>query len=234
MKKAYVLSLLLGLVAVPALQAIQVATVGGYGPWQTGLGGEITLKVISGLSTSSYVPTTKDQVPGAANTPSFQTFCAEAGESIYGNSTYDADLNNITLLTGTPLSQGAAWLYSEFAQGLLSYDYANAINRKASADKLQKALWALMASQNGYTYDNTNPYMLAAESQFGTWANANAVAGGNNYGVSILNLWAPGDVVHRNGYQDVFYYHVPDGGMTVVMLGMGLSGLAFVSRRNRR
>lgn len=228
MKKTYLLGLLLGLVAIPAVQAIQVTTAPNFGPWQSGPGGEFTLHIDSGLGNGSYAPSTRDQaVPS-----SFQTFCVEGGESIFANTTYSATLNSQSLNTGVPLSLGAAWVYSQFATGALSaYDYANTSDRKASAALLQHTIWALMGVA-GHANDGS-VFDLLVESQFGNWAAALAPAGANSYNVQILNLWGANDTAHQTGFQDVLYYHVPDGGMTVMLLGMGLSSLAFISRRIR-
>lgn len=232
MKKTYLLSLLLGLVAVPALQAIEVKTAPGFGPWKTGSGGEFTLQIISGLNNDSYAPSTKDQsVP-----PSFQTFCVEFGEGIEANKNYFGALGNTTVASGKPLSVGVAWLYSEFAKGsLLGYDFANSVDRKASAALLQHTIWALMGE--GGQVNNGSLFDLAVINQFGSWANAQVVAGANNYGVNILTLTevvidTQGQRTIRNR-QDMLWYNTPDGGLTIMLLGMGLSGLAFMSRRIR-
>ena len=95
-----------------------------------------------------------------------------------------------------------------------------------------------MGGQEGLvTYDPSNPFELYAYNYFGSDAEASAAAGDNNFGVVVLNLRdATGAAA-----QDMLVYRprpntvrTPDGGATLMLLGMGLSGLGFVSRRMRR
>jgi len=55
------------------VMADTVATVDGYGPYQTGTGGELTLYVSAGLAPylSAYTANTKNQ---GSTLPNFQTF----------------------------------------------------------------------------------------------------------------------------------------------------------------
>ena len=126
--------------------------------------------------------------------------------------------------TGDPLSVGTGWLYSQFASGTLGYNYG-AANRTTSANALQTAIWWLEGEVGG---DANSTYSLAAVAHFGSAAAAMA-DGGWNYGVHALNLTENGE-----RRQDVLYYTVPDGGTTLMLLGLGLSGLAFASNRIRR
>src|SRR5262249_13173839 len=88
----------------------------GYGPFQSGVGGEFTLYSPDLASyIANYAPAAQNQVAGAI--PSFQTFCVEGNEYIYPNTTYDVTFNGVTEYTGTTLSKGAAYLYSQFASG---------------------------------------------------------------------------------------------------------------------
>lgn len=238
------LAVVVGL-ALPAALAnqVQVGYAGaGYGPYQTGLGGEFTLNDVNPegwLDLSGYASVSKNF--GPAGITSFQTFCLEGGEYLYPYSTtYDAVINTKALYggvgpSGDALSAGTGWLYQQFATGVwegsLSYSYAGGTAteiaaRKASADAFQKAIWWLEGEES-IAYDSNNPYMKAVVDKFGSEANAKA-DGGSTYGVYALNLTVPGT---GGRAQDQLYYKVPDGGMTVALLGMGLAGVGYFARR---
>jgi hypothetical protein len=164
----------------------------------------------------------------------FETFCLETGVDVVLDATppnpYNYTLSSATVGTGAmPLSQGAAYLYAQFAQGnLTGYNYG--VGRAGSDLLLQAAIWYLMGQQ---TY-NTSVYVIpttsnnifyaAAANEFGGVAGADANYTGSE--VQVMNLWdAAGNPVQN---QLVF---VPDGGMTVMLLGIGLVGVGLVSRR---
>jgi hypothetical protein len=184
---------------------------------------------------------TKNQV----TTPvadSFQTFCVETGETISHNGVYTATLNDHTVLTGTYLNKGTAYLYSQFVVkgtfgGLATYNYG--ASRTTTAGQLQNAIWAFMG-QGGQTAANNalNPFFQAAvAAEGGTFALADATVAAGFLNVSILNLL---DSSGKNAQDQLIYTPgpgnntVPDGGMTVMLLGMSLTGLGFISRRIRR
>jgi hypothetical protein len=215
----------------------------GYGPYQTGVGGEFTFRIdaadaglLSGYSTAA-----SSQTENFVSGPSFQTFCVEGPEYIYPNATYTVQLNHITQYGNVPLTRGAAWLYSQFAQGILGgYNYTG--NREATAGLLQNAIWAFMG-QEGQVMDLTNPFEAAAAAAIGQAA-LDSVAAVGEYGVYVLNLWDtttnPG---RTNPAQDQLIYApqvnpnsvgVPDGGTTAMLLGIAFAGTAFVSRKIRR
>jgi len=241
------IGLALALTSPAFADQVQVGYSGSsFGPYQSGVGGEFTLNDIGPdgwLDLSGYVAGKTSNFGGIT---SFQTFCIEKTEFIEGyNTTYDAKLNTRALYgsegpTGDPISRGAGWLYSRFAQGLLTgYAYAGTTAseiaaRKVSASLLQQAIWWLELESTAYT--SSNPFMLAAFNQFGGEAGARA-DGGAAYGVSALNLWLPGTdpTIAANRAQDqLFYKPVPDGGQTLALLGMVLCGMAIASRRFRR
>src|SRR6266481_6087939 len=117
MKKTFLLSVVVGMLSVPSVFAVTLTLEGspsGYGPYQTGIGGEFTFGISDGNLISGYSPLTMNQGDGAA--PSFQTFCVEGGENINsGSPTYTANYNNQSVFSNVPLTKGAAWLYSQFA-----------------------------------------------------------------------------------------------------------------------
>jgi hypothetical protein len=231
MKKLGFVLLLVAALALPAM-AGQVSIGPGYGPYQTGSGGEFTFTpLLNSLDLSGYGGGATNVV-GAPG--SFETFCIEGGEYIYPDSTYDFALSNGSIYTGVPVSQGAGWLYSQFATGNwqngLTYNYG--ANRTTSAALLQNAIWWLEGQEN-IAYDGTNPFMAAVVAQFGSQAGALA-AGGGSYGVYALNLWVPGeDDTLAGARQDMLFYAVPDGGMTLMLLGGALVGIGALRRKFR-
>jgi hypothetical protein len=271
MKKILGVGLFVGIMAVTSVYAaIQVEVVGtggnyaNYGPYQTGVGGEFTFQSLGWNPTTSYAGSTMNQAAGAAIQPNFQSFCVEGREFIYPYpSTYDVVLNTKSEWSGVSLTAGAAWLYSQFSQGKLdNYNYtggysssggttARAGGNNSSAALLQNALWYFMGGQEGQTYTTSNPFETLAVQQLGSLDAANAVAGANNFGVMVMNLWAPGTAIdpttlnpvntQTTGYQDMLVYvpnmnvsggqPVPDGGTTAIMLGLGLSCLGLIRHR---
>jgi hypothetical protein len=262
MKRIYGVSLLFGVLVFATTQsfaaALQLQLLDGYGPYQTGSGGEFTFGVIAGDTSptiaSSYAADTRGYGSSAS---SFQTFCVEGTEYINANSTYSATYNTVTVKGGVALTQGAAWLYSQFAtdgnfNGIATYNYdhggLNPAARRNSANDLQLALWLLMGGQESTTLANVytrssdgshNYFMDAAINKFGSFAGADTTAATVGYdGVYVMNLYG----ADGTPAQDQLVYNnngnipnvVPDGGMTVTLLGMGMTGLAFVSRRMRR
>ena len=235
MRKLGLVALLMVALASPAMAGqIQVGYPGSsYGPYQTDRGGEFTLNVLSGwLSTSSYVMSTSGF--GAATT--FQTFCLEIGEFLYPyGPTYNAVVNPNAVYGGVgpggdPISKGTGWLYSQFALGTLAYyNYGDTSNgyfsdRHAAAAALQNTIWWLEgeAGDPGGTNRFRN---LVLGLPFNPFAD-----GGVDYGVYALNLT---DNSGRRYQDQLFYRGVPDGGMTLMLLGGALIGLGALHRKFR-
>jgi hypothetical protein len=238
------LNKVLGIVAVGACFAlsasalqIQIGYSGSeYGPYKTGHGGEFTLSPTGSdaLDTSYYFAGAKDfGVSG-----SIQSFCLEFDEKIFGYpSVYDVAITDYAEEGGVPgstdpLSQGTGWLVKQFAtgvwQGSLSYNYV--VNRTDTADLLQKAIWML---EDELAYDGANDYAAACVAKFGDWTTAKGGVA-SSYGVASLNLTRVGDGAFR---QDQVFYtgkSVPDGGVTVALLGMAMVGLAAMRRRSAK
>jgi hypothetical protein len=212
-------------------------------PYSFSDGGEFTA-VTSGpslVNLSEYSPYTGS---GA----SFQTFCVQSDVEFYEGTAYNYtvslnSLGNASGLgapTGTPgtpdnyaLSEGTAWLYSQFARGTLSgYDYANSgtgtaaaglsATRQTDAGYLQSAIWELQGGQSlsGYPNGGTgNLYYNEAVAALG--ANIDTAATlSTDFGVEILNLGTAND-----NYQNQLGL-VPDGGATLALLALSLAALA--------
>lgn len=206
-----IVGILCGLALVPtALANLTVQTVGGYGPYQRGNGGEFTL--LPNFDASSYDSFASDFVQAGT----FQTFCVETGEYIYPNSSYDITFSDHSERTGNHLTLGAAQLYSQFASGTLS-GYSRS---DADIMALQAAIWYYMGV-------GSNP-----DNKFSKIANGLAQVDAGYDGVYVMNLWAPGQVGTASGArQDQLFYRVPDGGTTVMLLGMSFFGVAAFRRK---
>jgi hypothetical protein len=139
-------------------------------------------------------------------------------------------------------------LYYEFATGnLAGYDYntgntsADAAMRLNDAGELQSAIWYFMgetsAIPSGWPSPTGDQFVTLADSVLGS---VNAFdsngTGGTNYNVSIMELTDANDNAAQNqlilGSNDG--QSVPDGGWTVVLLGISLAGLFFIQyQRNK-
>jgi hypothetical protein len=213
-----------------------------YGPYAYSVGGEFTA-VTSPSYNANYSPLALAQVTDDNNVTQtgFETFCVQTSVDFtpynWGNSTpynFTTSLNSVGAPDAFALSEGAAYLYSQFAQGILgNYDYTDAGTRITDAGELQAALWALQGqSYPGFSGIAGNPYYAEAESYLGANLETPATLS-TDFGVEMMNLTdgngnpAQNQLIYlggsNNGYQPV-----PDGGATLELLGLSLGGLAFV------
>jgi hypothetical protein len=159
----------------------------------------------------------------------FLTYCIEYSEHFAPGGTYNYMVNGgavnggvsgQTSLNYDGVSNGTAFLYSQFAQGNLAGIAGFAYDTSATGyGFLQNAIWHLegeIASSNALAdYAKANV------------ANWNADSNGS-YGVSALNLTYLGGA----RAQDQLYYHkIPDQGLTVALLGLALVGVAGFRRK---
>jgi hypothetical protein len=217
----------------------QATTITLYqGSYSYSVGGEFTAIASPSLLGNGYVPSTEVTVNGQTG---FQTFCLETGVYLNPGTQYYYTLGTTTQpLSGggagsdLPLSAGAAYLYYEFATGQLAgYNYANSgpgLSRKDDAGLLQAAIWYLQGGQtkSGYPDWSTDPFY--------TLALANANSSYLSY-VDVLQLWSNSNDTGAVQNQLVLTgtrpppSPVPDGGMTVVLLGSALVGLQTLRRK---
>ena len=211
------------------------------GPFAYSDGGEFTAVTTPTLADlGAYSPYT-------STATSFQTFCVQDTTDFQPGVSYYYTLSSISLggpgfpggnvgvgsPNSYPLSEGTAWLYSQFALGTLGgYDFANTLSdRQTDAGLLQSAIWALQGGQvdPGYPSGTAgNIYYTEALAALG--ANLNTAATkSTDFGVQIMNLM---DADGGNYQNQLIYTGVPDGGATVALLGLGLAGLAGFSRKS--
>ena len=204
-------------------------------------GGEYTATSLT-LSNASYSSLAIAGLGGV------ETFCLEYGEHFSPGSTYGYTISTFaTAGSGgavngqDPISNGTAWLYSQFATGTLAgYNYVGA--RAGSNNALQLAFWffedetqVIGGAYSLYGTGSGNIFINAAVAQFGSLANAKADSSGA-FGVSVLNLTSQNGTVQN---QSQLYYggnsnipSIPDSGTTAAMLGLSLIGLLGFKRRN--
>jgi hypothetical protein len=224
MKRILTLTALTGLLAAQQCFALTVVS-GRYAGYSTEPGGEFTITSLNPDPAFNAIYNNYASV--ATLNGGFETFCISTAIDLQGNP-------QSAILDPNGVSVGAAWLYSQFAHGVLAgYDYTPGAGRAASAMALQGAIWTLQQQTIGGYWSgfdpSTDPYVLAAIAQFGSLANAEAL-GVSAYGVDALRL----TYTDPNGAQitsQPMLALVPDGGTTMMLLGMGLSAMGLIRRR---
>jgi hypothetical protein len=184
----------------------------------------------------------------------FETFCVQTDVDFtpynWGNSTpynISISLNSIGAPDAFALSEGTAYLYSQFAQGTLSgYDFntgndpTDAAIRTQDAGELQAAIWALQGNQTygGFPSGTTgNPYYADAVAYLGAGNVDTAATLSTDFGTEILNLTdgsgnpAQNQLVYM-GAPIPHRQSVADNGATFAMLALGLGGLAVFPRKS--
>ncbi len=231
------------LVAAPSW-AIQVTVdrLAGY----SGGDGEFNVTPIVGVG---YAASTL--VNNSLGQLGFETFCLERAQDVGPfPGVYDAVVNPIYVVPGAPgtalsplvagqgdpISIGTAFLYSQFAAGTLAnYNYTPGAGRQASAYLLQLAFWVLEGDYDiNSIVPGSNPFINAVVGQFVSLAGA-AQDANQAYSVGVLNLTQT--VVDQAGGRTIVQKQdmlvmLPDGGASLLLLGMGLMGLVGF-RRNR-
>jgi hypothetical protein len=162
-------------------------------------------------------------------------------------------LNASSYQPGLTITLGTAWLYSQFAAGSLTgYNYTNATSnftgtgwnspRADDAAYLQAAIWYL-ESQPGFTTfasagGSSNPFLTllttpTTSGGLGLSSLTSAFASDpGGFNVDVINIGTAGQYQYQA--QLVMGSAVkttPDGGATVMMLGVAAGGLALLRRR---
>ena len=156
----------------------------------------------------------------------FETFCVETAVMFNPGQTYTYTLSDQDD-TGRALSEGAAFLYSEFATGhLAGYDYSGPA-RNTDAGELQAAIWAFQGNQSyvGYPPLATDPFYELAITDLGS-AGANSPDDGQ-FGVEVLQLW-DGPIAAQN---QLVYTAIPDSTSTIGMLALTCAALVILACR---
>lgn len=183
--------------------------------------------------------------------PGFETFCIENNVDFYVGNYYNYTEGLAVQQTGyaglnqnghaiTALTAGAAWLYEQYAEGLLKGSLA--VNSKTNAGYFQEALWFLQGQPSdgnvGTFNPSTNPYYLDLLGHMTLTAAQTDLTGNwdSTYNVQVLELTGPPGSPNGNGgiAQDQLIYtgpRVPDTGATVTLFAAGLAVLAGWRRR---
>lgn len=208
-----------------------VVTVDRVAGYYSGHGGEFTISpaVNTGVGYAASV-----LVANRFGVIGHQSFCLEANSGLSIPGIYNAAINSAAISGGVsggnpdPLSLGSAWLYYQFAKGTLSgYNYTPGVGREGSAAELQAALWQLEGEITGQNTGN-NQFLALASSTLALDLTGLAADNNGTYRVGVLNLWS----LRGEERQDQLTL-VPDGGSALILLGLGMSGLAMVSRKLR-
>jgi hypothetical protein len=194
--------------------------------------------------------------PVATMGGNFETFCVESDVIFYPGQTYSYVLSDEDS-KGRALSEGAAYLYYEFATGQLAgYDYSSPAarfgslntsepmptqrlkasvfggSRLADAGELQVAIWEFQNGQSfpGYPSYTTDPFYSLVTNALGA-----AAFSPNNgtYNVDIIQLWdgaipAQNQLVYLGATAPV---SMPDGASTSGLLALACAGLVLLARR---
>jgi hypothetical protein len=173
----------------------------------------------------------------------FWTFCLERQEVYQSGKTYNAESSSAASSGPDPISAGTAYLYQQFATGNLgslvaNFDYLNVNN---GGLRLQNSIWALEGELSIGNLDADLKSLLLT--QFGTEAAYLADYSGSEVGVLNLTKFTGtnGDSLGGTARQDQLVYwgpapdpgppvSVPDGGATLLLLGLSLGGLGACRR----
>lgn len=202
-------------------------------PWQNNEGGEFTVipnaEALSALGTPNLAPYISSYNALALYGNGFQSFCLEKNEEVNLGSSYPYGVSTGAISGGNGggnpdvVSRGVGFLYSEFAKGnLAGYFSANDLTRNQNAGLLQAAIWSL-EDETPDKAPGINVFYDLAVNHFGSIASAKT-DGGYEYGVYALNL--------GTNVQDVLIYKsVPDGGTTLMLIGIAFGGVSFLRRK---
>ena len=238
MKKSAVAVMAACLVAGSAsAMTLWIDRVEGYHPVGS-LGGEFSI-FGTGLEANYAAVATASK---GGNT-GFQSFCLEFNEAINLGGQYDYTIGTGAIMGGVaggnpdPLGIGTAWLYQQFATGVLAdYNYVvPGAGRETSAGLLQDAIWYLEEELGPVTETEItgNIFLQAVVAKYGDIATAQADASMSDLQKLRVRVINPTDMVTGAPRQSQLVYGVPDGGLTLGLLGLSLVSLGHIRRRLR-
>jgi hypothetical protein len=181
---------------------------------------------------------TNSTILQAAGQYGFETFCLQQTVTVKAGSPYTYTTTD-TFSPNGPLTQGVAWLYDQFATGVLSgYNYTNASARTTDAAELQAAIWYLQGETpyNGYTGSTItgDPFISDVITQFTSLTNAEAADVIGGYNVAVMAL-ADGSKPGQNQLilippgQGIG--SVPDSATTLGLLAASFASLLVLRRK---
>lgn len=199
-------------------------------PYQNGQGGEFTAITSNGIP-AGYNSLAK--YTNANGLTGFETFCVEGGKNdVYFTPGVTYNYVTSDQIKGGPmgtldLTVGVAYLYSQFATGQLSGYFSG--NRYTNAGALQNAFWTLEGESSAPIAGWIQTLLVG---QFGSIANAtlSVIQNAYDYDVQVMNITNAAGASAQN--QLIYTGRpVPDGGLTIVLLGISFLGLALFKRQ---
>ncbi len=170
------------------------------------------------------------------------SFCLEMREYFNNGGTYNVAISDRAVKGGIDLhepnpaeldsdiiSVGTAYLFQMFAKGTLGGTSPYSLTW---AKDLQEMFWFLEdeRSTEATTATNWTYFKGLLVEQFGSLADSQVNNTPGGYGVAVMNL-SPSDGSIGYNQDQLVYLGVPDGGVTLSLLGLSLVGLAAFRRR---
>jgi len=251
LKMAAFAAALASLLASTALaNQLTITRIAGYYPTlgEASSGGEFN---ISGNDLTTYINGYPQSSPALVKLVNsgigIETFCIEKSETINLGSQYSFSIDPYAVKGGggaqnqqDPVSVGAAWLYRQFVEGTLSgYHYDPSSGRATSAGQLQTTIWWL--ENEGSDPTDSNPFRKLVNDYFTGLANPwvdyffyhGQLIDALYFGVEAINLK---DSLNNDRQSQLIYVggghtFVPDGGVSLMLLGLALGGLSLLRRK---
>jgi len=232
MKRLMFITIVCAFVAAPAMADPYVKINYGNPNYQLNPGGEFTALLSDTPSGWTFDPTqyyalsTQGQITQTGYSRSFQTFCIETDEYVNNNNVYHVELSASAWQGGTggpepdPISKGTAWLYDQFAQGILSgYEYTPGAARQADAGALQIAIWGLEQESLG-SVSLSNEFIALVMTQFDNDLEKAMADNAGLYPVLVMRLDLGGVLK-----QDMLVRVPVPAAVLLGLLGLGVAGL---------